>query len=335
MRCPRTRPLSGLSFVVVAFLCASACAPGDDRPEKVIAYINDDNPAGRRLKEKLDAALQRELSSRYRVRMRHVVANMSDPADMRVATLASVQMRPAAIVATNSETAAIAKSMTRDIPVIFGSQQDPIRMGLVESLARPGGNVTGFTYFVPIEQKRLELLRQLSPRVRKLGILFDRWWMEESEGSKVMEGCARQGFEPHVFLAETTDALQTTLATAAARQMDAWYVPFTVLPFDQPAELVSILEAMRKPVVYPATQFVERGGLISYQQLLPLEESSRLIANMVALVLDGLPAGEIPIERPKSFELAINLATAKRLGISVPRPLIKRADRVIGAEDAE
>jgi putative ABC transport system substrate-binding protein len=244
-------------------------------------------------------------------------------------------MRPAAIVATNSETAAIAKSLTRDIPVIFGSRQDPIRMGLVESLAHPGGNLTGFTYFVPIEEKRLELLRQLSPRVRKLGILVDRWWMDESEGSSVMEGGARQGFEPHVFFAETTQALQMTLATAAARQMDAWYVPYTVLPFDRPAELVAMLGATRKPVIYPATQFVERGGLISYQQLLPLEESSRLIANMVALVLDGVPAGEIPIERPKSFELAINLATAKGLGISVPRSLIKRADRVIGAENAE
>jgi putative ABC transport system substrate-binding protein len=335
MRCPRTRSFSGPSLVVVACLCAPACTPADDRPEKIVVYINDDSPPGRLLMEKLDAALQQDLSSRYRVRLRHVVVNLWDPAQIRAAMLASVQTRPAVIVTTNSETAAIAKSVTRDIPAIFGSRQDPIRMGLVESLARPGGNITGFTYFVPIEQKRLELLRQLSPRVRKLGILVDRWWMDESDGFRVMESSARQGFEPHVFIAETTDALQATLATAAARQMDAWFVPYTVLPFDKPAEVVSILEAMRKPVFYPATQFVERGGLISYQQLLPLEESSRLIANMVALVLDGVPAGEIPIERPKSFELAINLATAKRLGINVPRPLIKRADRVIGAEDAE
>src|SRR5437773_1975304 len=172
MRLERTRLFAGL-LVGAVCVCAPACAPSDDRPERIIAYINDDNAAGRGLREKLDSALERQLSNRYRVRLRHVVVTSWDSEHVRDAMVAALRMHPAVIIATNSEMATIAKSVARDVPVIFGSRQDPIRLGLVESLARPGGNITGFTYFVPIEQKRLELLRQLSPDAKKLGILID------------------------------------------------------------------------------------------------------------------------------------------------------------------
>src|SRR5438093_6411099 len=115
MRFSRARRLSGLFLTGVGCLCALACVPADDRrPEKLIIYVNDDSAAARRLMERLDGALQKQLSSQYRVRLRHVVVNLWDSAHIRDAMLASTRMRPAAIVATNSEIAAIAKSVTSD-----------------------------------------------------------------------------------------------------------------------------------------------------------------------------------------------------------------------------
>lgn len=313
----------------LALAClAAGCSRIDARPEHTIAYINDEGDASRRLLATLASGLERDLSARYRIRVRHVVVDWHDAEQMRRAITEAVRLRPAVIVATNSDSATMAKALTSDIPIVFGSREDPIRLGLVDSLARPGGNLTGFTYYVPIEQKRFELLREIAPG-RRLGILIDHWWLEQSGGRSVLEVAARMGFEPHVFLAETASELARAVSSAEARRMDVWYVPYTVLPFDRPAEVVSELSTLRAPVMYPATNFVEWGGLVSYQQLLPLEESSRLILKMVALVLDGVSPAEIPVERPKSFSLAINLAKAKRLGLRLSPGLIKRADRIV------
>ena len=113
--------------------------------------------------------------------------------------------------------------------------------------------------------------------------------------------------------------------------MDSWFVPYALLAIEEPQAVLDSFEGLRKPVVFSATLFVERGGLASYQQKLSLDDSARLWATMIGLVLDGVPPGEIPIERPKAFELAVNLDAARRLGLSIPLSLVKRADRVIFA----
>ena len=317
-----------------AWAPAAALAAPDERPQRVIAFIDADNPRVRDLIRNLQGALARSgASARHRVVIRHVVVDLWNSADIEAKTAQALAGHPAAIVASNNQNAMIAKRLAHGVPVIFGSRQDPVRVGLVESLARPGGNLTGFTFFVPIDQKRLELLRQLAPGAKRLGILVDRWWSGEFGGEDIVrEARARLGFEAELFLAETTADLQRQLSTAKAREMDAWYVPYTGLPFEQPAALLGLFEALRKPVVFPATLFVERGGLISYQQTLTVDEIVNLLATMIELILDGVPAGEIPIERPKAFELAINVAAARRIGVVIPGSLVRRADRVFLGE---
>ena len=108
--------------------------------------------------------------------------------------------------------------------------------------------------------------------------------------------------------------------------------PLTWLPYQQPEAVVNQIAAMRRPAMYAATQFVEGGGLVSYAQLMPAREAVTLFATALALVLDGVPAGEIPIERPKAFELAINVTAARELGIKIPNSMLKRADRVFPAD---
>jgi putative ABC transport system substrate-binding protein len=328
--------MSCLRAFLFVFLFAACAAPpdraqADARPERLVIYVNADNPRVRQAIEILQVAFAKTgVAARHRIKLVHVAVDVSNPVEIETALRQALKTQPAVIIATNSNAAAIAKSLTRDVPIVFGSHQDPIRLGLAESLARPGSNLTGFTYFVPIDQKRLEFLRQLAPGARRLGVVVDRWWLDESGGRDVVsKAWIQQGFEPVLFFAETIAELKKVLATPGAREMDAWYVPYTELPFWEPDALMKALETLRKPVIFPATVFVERGGLVSYQPTLTLEESSLLWATMVGLILDGVPAGEIPIERPKAFELAINVATAKRLGLVMPAPFLKRAERVV------
>lgn len=315
-----------------ACLPAPAARAQTDAPhERVILYVNEDNERVRAAIEKLKAALERTgVASRHRIRLHHVVVDFTRTAEAEDRIKRALSLRPAAIIATNGPIAVSAKAVTRDVPIIFASYQNPIGLGLIDSLARPGGNVTGFTFFVPIDQKRLELLRQMLPKAKRLGVLVDTWWMKEGGTRELKaQALAHHGFEAEFFPAETVADLAKALASPKAMGMDAWYVPYTVLPFEEPASVLRLFDEIRKPAIFSTTAFVEHGGLMSYQQILTLETAIGLWATMIGLVLDGVSPGEIPIERPKSFELAVNLDTAKRLGITVPAPMLKRADRTI------
>lgn len=325
------RPLAGIALLSILSVLPAGWARSDSRPELLVVYFNEDSPRIRQALAKLESALRETgVAARHRIKLRHVVVDFKNPAQTEDAMRKALQERPAALITPNSLSATIAKAATREVPVVFGSHQEPIHAGLVDALAKPGGNLTGFTYYVPIDPKRLELLRQIAPRARRLGILGDRWWLGEAGDAKVtMRAAADQGFVPSLFSAATVSELKALLARPDAQAMDAWFVPYALLAIEEPQAVLDSFAALRKPIVFSATLFVERGGLASYQQKLTLEDSLRLLATTLGLVLDGVPPGEIPVERPKSFELAINLDAAQRLGLTVPLALVKRADRVI------
>jgi putative ABC transport system substrate-binding protein len=325
MRCPLP--------ILVALLSLTpgvhADAPQASAP--FVAYM-DDTPFGAGIAADLRAALAEKMRTATVVpRIELVAVDLADKQVLREALTRVLRRRPAAIVAGNSNAAMVAQSLTQTVPVIFASHEDPVALGMAHSLARPGGNLTGFTYFVPVDAKRLELLRELAPHARKLGILIDRWWLAESGGRAVVQAARDQlGFEAELFQAESALELKQVLATPKAKSMEAWYVPAPgVLPYQQADVVVREIEAMRRPAMYPATRFVDLGGLVSYGQLLSRQEAVTLVATALALVLDGMPPGEIPIERPKAFELAINVTAARRLGIVIPDSMLKRADRVV------
>jgi putative ABC transport system substrate-binding protein len=333
---PRPKPILAIAALAAALGALGPSAGSEAKPQRVVVYVNEDSPRIRDALRQIEAELRRSGAyDRHRIRLRHVVVDFSRLQETRGRILQALLDRPAAIIAPNPESVTIAKSLTSTIPIVFGSHQDPVAMGIVKSLARPGANVTGLTFFVPVDQKRLEFLRQAAPRAKTLGIVVDRTWAREAGGEDfVAQVRSRLGFESHWFVAETGADLARILATADAKRMDAWYVPVSVLPFTEPGEVVREFNALHRPAVFAATLFAERGGLISYQQQLGIEEALRLLATMVGLILDGVPPGEIPVERPKAFELALNLDAAARLGIALPAALIKRADRVIAAPRA-
>ena len=323
MRRPRAIPVA-LTLIVLS----TAQAQPRDEPRRVL-YLDEETPAVSSVMSKLRAQWAHSRFAGQRMDLQLVPVDLSSLDAIEAAVRKELPRRPAAILASNSNAAIAARRATAEVPIVFASHQDPIRVGLARSLARPGGNATGFTYFVPVDGKRLELLREIAPRLHRLGVVADRWWLEESGGGEAIDAARELGFDVHVFRGETQDELEAALATPRARSMDGWYVPYTRIAYERPDVLVHDIRALRKPAVFANTRFVEDGGLISYQQTLSVDDATRLLVAMLGQVLDGVPAGEIPIERPKSFVLAVNLDAARELGLRVPDGLIKRADRVV------
>jgi putative ABC transport system substrate-binding protein len=324
-----------LCLTCLAVLTGAPLPPGPGMPSaparRLILYLDADSAAVRASIAKFEQALERRgVMSRHPVSVKHVAIDVFDRDEAIARVSRAMRERPAAVIATSSESASIAREVTADVPIIFGSHQDPVRLGLVRSLAEPGGNVTGFTTFTPADLKRLELLREVAPRARRLGVVVDRWWMRETDGETILRTARGElGFEARVFELETREDL-AQLRARGARAMDAWYVPTSTLSYEHPRELVGALAALRAPAVFSATRFAEMGGLVAYQSNQSLDEAIDLFAKLAGLVLDGVPAGTIPVERPKSFELTVNAAEARRLGITVPDALLKRAQRIIG-----
>jgi putative tryptophan/tyrosine transport system substrate-binding protein len=323
-----------LSLVLVCFCTGAASAPAatreDSSAERLVLYVDADIPAVQRSITRFKAALERRgIARRHRITVRHVGINVFNRVEAGERLAAALRDNPAVVIATSSESAAIARDLTTQIPVIFGSHQDPVRVGLVRSWAAPGANLTGFTWFAPIDMKRLEFLRELTPRARRLGIVIDHWWMQETDGKGILRAAKSDlGFEGRTFLIERPEQLRE-LQSAAAHEIDAWYVPPTTLPFEHPERLMRALAALRKPVVYPTKRFAESGGLISYQPTQSLDDALDLFAKLTGLILDGVPPSSIPVERPKSFELVVNADEARRLGIALPDDILKRADRIV------
>jgi len=305
-------------------------SPRERGSQRTILYVDADSEAVKASIAKFEAALERRgITARHGVSVRHVAVDVFKREEAVQRISAALRDRPALMIATSSESAAIARDVTSDVPIVFGSYQDPVRLGLVRSLADPGGNLTGFTFFVPVDLKRLELLREIAPGARRLGIVIDHWWMDETDGQTILRAAkANLGFDGRVFLMEKREDLRL-LETPAARQVDAWYVPPTTLPFEHPGELVRALAGLNKPVMFPTARFAQAGGLAAYQPNQSIDEALDLFARLSGLILDGVAPGTIPIERPKSFELWLNVAEARRLGTPFPDALLKRADRVI------
>jgi putative ABC transport system substrate-binding protein len=213
--------------------------------------------------------------------------------------------------------------------VLFGVHQDPVDLQIVESIRRPGGNLTGVTLYRSDEEKRLELLREIAPKSVRLGVVVDKWWDlgpgYRHPASQILEKTAREkfGFDVRFFRIDSMDDMKRLAGNPAARAMDVWYVPLTKPGFDQPEEFTRAMATFRRPAIYYLPLFTQAGGLISYQQT--FENPFATWATMLGLILDGFPPGEIPIERPKVFELAVNVKAAREQGIVIPKSILLRA----------
>jgi putative tryptophan/tyrosine transport system substrate-binding protein len=239
-----------------------------------------------------------------------------------------VRLKVDVIVTWGTASVIAAKQTTSVIPIVFASAGDPVGTGLVASLARPGGNVTGSSNQGPdISGKRLELLREVVPALRHLAILANVGSpIGVVQLSEAQAAARALGLE--VTALEIRRAQDIAPAFDALKgRAEALYVISEPLVFTHRVRIQTLALAARLPTMHDFREYVEAGGLISYGPSLP--ESFRHAANLVDKILRGARPADLPVEQPTKFDLVVNLTTAKTLGLEIPATLLARAGEVI------
>ena len=222
-----------------------------------------------------------------------------------------------------------AKSATATIPIVFVVGGDPVANGLVTSLNRPGGNITGMTVMsAELVLKRLELLREIAPKLAALAMLANPLSPESTSEIKDVQAAAQtMGLQLKIFNASTLNELSTAFTAIAELRPDALLVasdPFFLLRRE---ELTVLAARIGAPAIYPFREFAPSGGLISYGT--NIASTYRQAGIYTGRILRGAKPAELPIMLPTQFWMVINLKTAKTLGLDVPTTLLARADEVI------
>jgi len=254
-----------------------------------------------------------------------------DHYDRLPALAAELVSRSVAVIATagGPVAALAAKAATSVIPVVFAAVSDPVKSGLVASLNRPGGNVTGNAGLtIELDAKRLELLCELTPTGRILGALVNaKRPGVEAEEQDLLAAAKNSGRELVVLRPDDGASIEAAFATLAKRRIAGVLVGADALFNDHRQQVVLLAARHAMAGVYPWREYVAAGGLVSYGP--NLSEGYRLSGLYVGRILRGDKPADLPVIQPTKFELAINLRTAKALGIDVPPTLIARADEVI------
>ena len=241
-----------------------------------------------------------------------------------------VALRPDIILTQNTPPTASMLQETRTIPVIFVIVADPVGSGFAGSLARPGGNATGFTIMEPtITGKWLELLKEIAPRINRAAFMFNPATAPYVKIYLSTFKAAASSYGIEMILAPVHDKadLDTVIATQARDPNGGLVViPDGFLNVHR-AEIISLASRHRLPIVYPWRFFPEQGGLLSYGS--EMRDEFRLAASYVDRILKGEKPGDLPVQAPVKYELVVNLKTAKALGLTVPPSLLDRADAVI------
>jgi len=324
-----------LSIVFVTLLLAVAVIAEAQQPKKIprIGYLSNTDPATDSARVEGIRLALRELGyiEGQNIAMEYRYAEGKvDRAPEQAAELVRLKV-DIIVVAAGDVTIQAAKNATKTIPIVMAGQgSDPVRAGHVESLARPGGNVTGLTALnTELGGKRLELLKEAVPKLSRVAVLYD----PASPGLH----------EVKEFLPADAHALKLTIQPWEIRAVDDFEKVFAALNKQRPdglysfgaggvmrpneKRIVGFALKSRLPSVYISREAVEAGGLMSYGR--DLADGYRRVAYFVDRILKGAKPAELPVEQPTKFELLINLKTAKHIGLTIPQKVLARADKVI------
>jgi putative tryptophan/tyrosine transport system substrate-binding protein len=238
-----------------------------------------------------------------------------------------VRLKVDLLFVNDPNAALAAKNATRTIPIVFLLGGDPVVAGLVDSLARPGGNITGFTDIATVlAGKRLELLKETIPKLARVALLWNprtspQQWKESQLAAREL------GLQLHSMEVSSADKYEAAFKEATKARSTALAVTQGPLNNSNQKQIVDLAEKNRLPAIYPRPAFVESGGLMSYGA--DRTEPYKRVALMIDKILKGKKPADIPVEQPTKFELAINLKTSKALGLTIPPVVMVRAEKVI------
>jgi putative ABC transport system substrate-binding protein len=241
-----------------------------------------------------------------------------------------VRRRVAVIAAFGNATAQVAKAATASIPIVFNVGDDPVKLGLVASLARPGGNLTGVNFFTgELAAKRLELVRELVPGAARIGVLVNpaNPTIAEATVRDAQAAARAMGVELRILNADTTREINTAFAEFARERSDALLVSAGPFFTSRRVQLTQLAAFHRIPATYGVRQYVEIGGLMSYGA--SNADAWRQVAAYAGRILKGAKPAELPVVQSTKFELVINAETARMLGLDVPATVLASADEVI------
>ena len=248
----------------------------------------------------------------------------------RLAALAAelVRLKPDVIVADVTVAIRAAMQATLTIPIVMASSADAVGGGLVTSLGRPGGNVTGVTTMLAeMSAKRLQLLKEVAPNVSRVAVLWDPAIPWHRALLKEVEAAAPAlRLQPVVIAVQNRDDLGDAFSEMTKGRVDAVFVSHTMTPRAR-GQMIDLAAKRRMPTMFMDRDYVAAGGLMSYGS--NFSEEFRHAAEYVDKILKGAKPGDLPVEQPTKFELVINLKTAKALGVTIPASLLSRADEVI------
>jgi putative ABC transport system substrate-binding protein len=297
----------------------------------VIGYLSSGTPAGF---APLVDAFRRGLNEAGLVEGRNVTIafRWSEGHDERLPALVAelIQSQVAVIVATGGNTPAVAaKAATTTIPIVFTGGQDPVKLGLVESLGRPGGNATGvLNIAAALTAKRLELFRELVPTAALIAVLANPTFTGSDEQINELEAAAgRLGLKIEIFRVGAESEFDSSFAAMVQQGAGALYVVADPFFTSRAAHLVALAAQHAMPASYSFHSFAVVGGLMTYGANLP--DQHRQAGVYAGRILKGTKPTDLPVLQPTKFDLVINLKTAKALGLEVPAKLLALADEVI------
>ena len=321
-------------FIALLGSAAAACSlPGRAQQPAmpVIGFLHSASPAAF---VHLVTAFRQGLSSAGYVEGRNLAIEYrwaEDQLDRLPAMAADLVGRRVAVIATfgGERPAQVAMAATTTIPIVFATGADPVKSGLVTSLNRPTANVTGVTFFtIALGQKRLELLRELVPRAALIAVLYNPSMSNAKDNLKDVQDAARALGQPIYFVsAGAENEFDTAFASIARERAQALLVLSSPLFTNRREHLNALVARHGLPAIYSQRESAESGGLMSYGA--STSEAYRQAAVYVNRILKGAKPADLPVQQPTSFELVINLKTAKALGITIPPSLLLRADEVI------
>ena len=240
-----------------------------------------------------------------------------------------VHLKVDVLIAPNTPAAIALKNATRTIPIVFLDVTDPVGTGLIDSLARPGGNITGFTLIESVlAGKRLELLKETIPKLSRVAVLWNPQELSGAPSWKEMQVPARElGLQLHSMEVSSPDKYESAFKEATKTRSGALAWISSPLGSANQRLTVDLADKYRLPAIYTRRGVVENGGLMSYGP--DRDEGFRRTAVFVDKILKGAKPADIPVEQPTKFELVINLKTAKALNLTIPQSVLFRATKVI------